>query len=144
MAAFGEIRDRIKAVAEQADGVTVVTKPGESPPVVAAGRAALVIQEPSASFAEGTSAIGLDQWDVPLLLLVPCGDYSLVPDALDPYLGSAGPQSIRQAFMDAPQLGLTDGTSAYLDRMDGYGPRASADGTQLAGVVLHLVVRTSG
>ena len=120
---------------------------------------ALVVQEPTALFAEGDSSRGLDQWDVPLLLLAPFGDYSLVPDALEPYLTSAGPRSIRAQFVaeieDAegvsraaasaePMLGLIDGTRAYLDRMDGFGPRQSSDGTQLAGVVLHLVVRTSG
>lgn len=144
MATFSEIRDRIKVVGERAESVTVVTKPGESPPNVATGKAALVIQEPTASFAEGESRRGLDQWDVPLLLLAPFGDYSLVPDALEPYLTRTGAQSIRQAFAGEPGLGLIDGTRAYLDRMDNFGPRQSSDGTQLAGVVLHLVVRTSG
>ena len=144
MATFSEIRDRVKVVGERAEGVTVVTKPGESAPNVAAGRAALVIQEPTALFAEGDSSRGLDQWDVPLLLLAPFGDYSLVPDALEPYLTSAGPRSIRAQFAAEQDLGLIDGTRAYLDRMDGFGPRQSSDGTQLAGVVLHLVVRTSG
>ena len=41
MATFSEIRDRVKVVGERAEGVTVVTKPGESAPNVAAGRAAL-------------------------------------------------------------------------------------------------------
>jgi len=144
VATFSEIRDRIKVVGEQAEGVTVVTKPGESPPNIATGRAALVIQEPEALFAEGDSSRGLDQWDVPLLLLAPFGDYSLVPDALEPYMARTGPRSIRAAFAAEPGLGLIDGTRAYLDRMDGFGPRQSSDGTQLAGVVLHLVVRTSG
>jgi len=144
MATFSEIRDRIKVVGERAEGVTVVTHPGESPPVIATGRAALVVQEPEVTFAEGESRRGLDQWDVPLLLLVPFGDYALVPDALEPYLARAGVKSIRQAFADDQSLGLLDGTRAYLDRADQYGPRASTDGTQLAGVVLHLVVRTSG
>ena len=47
MATFSEIRDRVKVVGERAEGVTVVTKPGESAPNVAAGRAALdrAIQE---------------------------------------------------------------------------------------------------
>ena len=84
MATFSEIRDRVKVVGERAEGVTVVTKPGESAPNVAAGRAALVIQEPTALFAEGDSSRGLDQWDVPLLLLAPFGDSSLVPDASSP------------------------------------------------------------
>ena len=144
MAAFSEIRDRIKVVAERAEGVSVVTRPGESPPPVATGKAALVIQEPTAQFAEGGSSRGLDQWDVPLLLLAPFGDYSLVPDALEPYLTGKGARSIRAQFVAEQGLGLLDGTRAYLDRMDGFGPRQSGDGTQLAGVVLHLVVRTSG
>jgi hypothetical protein len=144
MATFSQIRDQIKAVGETAEGVKVVTAPGESPPSIPAGEAALVIQEPTATFAEGTSVSGLDQWDVPLLLLAPCGDYSLAPDALDPYLARDGAMSIRAAFADAPQLGLADGTSAFLDRMDDYGVRSSSDGARLAGVVLHLVVRTSG
>lgn len=144
MATFGEIRDRIKIVGERAEGVTVVTKPGESPPPLATGNAALVIQEPEALFAEGDSSRGLDQWDVPLLLLAPFGDYSLMPDALDPYLTRTGPKSIRAAFADDPGLGVLDGTRAYLDRMDNYAPRQAADGTQLAGALLHLVVRTSG
>jgi hypothetical protein len=141
VATFSEVRDRIKVVGEQVEGLTVVTKPGETAP---SALPALVIQEPTATFAEGDSRRGLDQWDVPLLLLVPCGDYSLVPDALDPYLARSGARSIRQAFADNEQLGLVDGTRAYLDRMDEYGPRGSSDGTRLAGVVLHLVVRTSG
>lgn len=144
MATFSEIRDRIKVVGEHADGVTVVTKPGESPPNVATGEAALVIREPTAQFAEGDSVRGLDQWDVPLLLLAPFGDYSLVPDALEPFMARTGAKSIRKAFADEPGLGLLDGTRAYLDRMDDFGPRQSSDGTQLAGAVLHLVVRTSG
>lgn len=144
MATFSEIRDRLKVVGERVEGVAVVINPGESPPNVATGRAALVIQEPTALFAEGESRRGLDQWDVPLLLLAPFGDYSLVPDALEPYLARSGPKSIRAAFIAEQNLGLLDGTRAYLDRMDGFGPRQSSDGTQLAGVVLHLVVRTSG
>jgi len=144
MATFSEIRDRIKVVAERAEGVTVVTRPGESPPAVATGRAALVIQEPEATFAEGDSSRGLDQWDVPLLLLAPFGDYGLVPDALEPFMARTGARSVRRVFAEEPGLGLLDGTRAYLDRMDEFGPRQSSDGTQLAGAVLHLVVRTSG
>lgn len=144
VATFSEIRDRIKAVGERAEGVTVVMAPAESPPAVAAGKAALVVQEPTATFGEGQTRKGLDQWDVPLLLLVPFGDYTLVPDALEPYMTRTGARSVRRVFADEPGLGLLDGTSAYLDRMDEFGPRQSSDGTQLAGAVLHLVVRTSG
>jgi hypothetical protein len=144
VATFSEIRDRIRVVGERAEGVTVIVNPAETPPAIATGHAALVIQEPTASFAEGESRRGLDQWDVPLLLLASFGDYSLVPDALEPYLTRTGPTSIRQAFAGDQSLGLLDGTRAYLDRADEYGPRASSDGTRLAGVVLHLVVRTSG
>jgi hypothetical protein len=71
------------------------------------------------------------------------GDYTLASEVLDAYLARSGPESIRQVFASAPSLGLIDGTSAYLDRMDGYGPRAAGE-QRMAGVVLHLIVRTSG
>lgn len=142
MATFSEIRSRIEAVAGTVEGLTVVTRPGESAP---AALPALVIQEPTVLLAEGDSSRGLDNWDVPLLLLVSMGDYSLAADALDAYLVRRGAKSIRQAFADDPGLGLLDGTRAYLDRMDDYGPRQSGGGDiRMAGAVLHLIVRTSG
>lgn len=142
MATFSEIRNRIEAVAGAVEGLTVVPKPAESAP---SALPALVVQEPTALFAEGESSRGLDSWDVPLLLLVPMGDYTLAADALDAYMPTQGPKSIRQAFKDNASLGLLDGTNARLDRMDDYGPRASGGGdVRMAGAVLHLIVRTSG
>jgi len=140
MATFGEIRDRLVVVLSGVEGVTVVEHPAESPP---SALPAVIIQEPTVTFAEGDSRRGLDTWDVPLLLLVPMGDYQLASQALDSYLTRSGPKSIRQAIADSPGLGLLDGTRAYLDRMEDYGPRVSGD-MRMAGAVLHLVVRTSG
>lgn len=141
MATVTEIRERIAATLADVDGLTVVTRAPESPPSVLP---ALVIGEPTVEFAEGDSARGLDLWDFPLVLLVGMGDYTLASEALDAYLARTGPKSIREPIADAPMLGLMDGTRAYLDRLEDYGPRDSIDGQRTAGAVLHLIVRTAG
>lgn len=141
MATVTEIRERVAAILAEVEGLTVLTRAPESPPSVLP---CLVIGEPNAEFAEGEARRGLDSWDFPLLLLVGMGDYQLASEALDAYLARSGPKSIRQPFADVPMLGLVDGTRAYLDRLEDYGPRESIDGQRTAGAVLHLVVRTSG
>lgn len=141
MATVTQIREQIRAALADIEGLTVITRAPESPPSVLP---ALVIGEPTADLAEGDARLGLDTWDFPLLLLVAMGDYRLASEALDAYLTRTGPTSIRQRFADAPHLGLEDGTSAYLTRVEDYGPRDSIDGQRTAGAVLRLTVRTSG
>lgn len=142
MATWSEVRARLAVVLARVEGANgdplkVVTHPAESPPSVLP---AVVLGEPSAELAEGESRRGLDRWEAPLLVLVPSADYTIGAALLDEYLARSGPKSIRQALADDAGLGLQDGTRAFLDRVNEYGPREPG----MAGAVLTLVVRTAG
>jgi len=61
--------------------------------------------------------------------------------------GGAWPEckSIVDAFRRNPQMGLDVRTTAWVDRLESYGPRAQAgEYTRLIGAVLRLIVRTTG
>jgi hypothetical protein len=141
MATLTQVRERIAATLADVEGLSVVPYPPESPPSVLP---ALVVGDASGQLAEGDARRGLDIWDFTLVLLVQMGDYALAAEALDEYLVRSGPKSIRQWIEEDPRLGLTDGTTAYLDRVENVGPRESSDGVRLMGADLHLTVRTSG
>lgn len=141
MATLTQVRERIVATLADVEDLSVLPYPPESPPSVLP---ALVVGDASGELAEGDARRGLDIWEFTLVLLVATGDYALAAAALDEYLVRQGEKSIRQRFEDVPQLGLSDGTSAFLDRVENVGPRESIDGQRLMGADLRLRVRTSG
>jgi myosin-crossreactive antigen len=65
-------------------------------------------------------------------------------DSLDAFVTGAGPQSIRQAIFLHRDLGLTDGTEAYVKGMSRYGGSFPAASIDHIGAALRLVVTTPG
>jgi hypothetical protein len=140
MATPAQIRDGIKAVLADIDGLTVITHPPESAP---AALPAVVVSLAQASFASPMVQRGQDVWEVDALVLVSGADYQLGQAALDEFLVAAGAKSIRAAITAGRHLGLGATTTAWVDRMDDYGPR-TGEQAQLVGATLRLIVRTSG
>lgn len=139
MATPSQVRERLVDLLSPT-GLTVVAYPPESTPSVLP---ALVIGEGTAALAEGDASLGIDTWEIPLLVLVSSGDYPSALRSLDEFLVLAGSQSVRQIIAGNPQLGFDDGTSGYFSRIEEHGPRESADGQRTAGAVLILIVRTN-
>ena len=142
MASPLEIREGIASVLRGVPGLTVVTV---QPETVPATLPAVIVTPAFASFSEIQAGRGQDVWEWDLLVLTSGADSGVGQSELDEMLTADGPRSIRAAIRATPDLRLGPRTTAWVDRLEDYGPRSSGgEYTRLMGATLRLIVRTSG
>ncbi len=103
---------------------------------------AVVVIPDKADFS-GAFNRGLDEWTFNVYVLVNRTDADTNQDQLDSFITGAGPDSIRQALYNTPNLGLLN-TDAFPRGVDGYGGEFKTARIQHTGAILKVVVRTDG
>jgi hypothetical protein len=97
----------------------------------------------SADFQESFNR-GHDTWYFDLYILTSLASTSYGQEQLDELLTGAGPNSIREAIFNHPDLGLTDGTDAFAYRIKEYGGKFEFARIEHQGAVLQIRVITDG
>jgi len=141
MASLGQIRAGIRQVLEGIDGLQVYDTVADVVQVPA------VVVAPIQADFEVAMGRGTDKWILRLFVLVGRGDQRLAQQALDEYVTGAGPRSIRQRIYERDDLGLGDGTTAFVTGMPRDVPYGGAfEGAQVPhiGACLLLEVHTPG
>lgn len=142
MASPAEIREGIASVLSTIPDLTVITVQPETPP---ATLPAAIVTPAFATFGSRPAGRGQNVWEWDILILTSGADSGVGQAVLDEFLVDSGPKSIVDAFRRNPRMGLDVRTTAWVDRLESYGPRAQAgEYTRLMGAVLRLIVRTTG
>lgn len=100
---------------------------------------ALVVRPSDADFAVAMNR-GTETWELDLIVLVSRADDETSQDDLDEFVSKEGPNSIRQAIFNAPDLGLGD-VDAFVKGMRGYGGEYQVARVPHVGAVLKVVVQ---
>jgi hypothetical protein len=141
MATLGEIKDgldrtveqRIPAIKGYADITDVVQVP------------AMVVM-PARDTADFTGAMGMGlvTWRFDLYILVARGEVTTAQNKLDQFISPSGDLSIPQAIYNHGDLGLDDGTDAFVEGVREYGGKFQTARIDHVGAILRVVVRTPG
>lgn len=139
---LAEIRDAIKATITVA--VPELTGYDTVPDQV--NLPCFIIVPVSAAYAFAKPAPD-DEWTFDLHVLVSRGDTGLGQDALDAFVSSGGPKSLREVILRYPNLGIDTreaNVRARLLSMSNYGGQFEAAGVDHIGATLRLVVNARG
>jgi alkyl sulfatase BDS1-like metallo-beta-lactamase superfamily hydrolase len=101
---------------------------------------------PARDTADFTGAMGrgLVTWRFDLYILVARGEVTVAQNKLDLYINPSGPQSIPEILFLNADLGLSDGTDAFVEGVREYGGKFTTARIDHVGAILRVVVRTPG
>lgn len=102
-----------------------------------------VIVKPHTAKFLGAMARADDLWRFDVYVVVSRTDTESAQENLDEYLASTGPNSIRQAIFETPDLGLGD-CQADVVGLTEYGGEYRAARTDYMGAILRVEVHTDG
>jgi hypothetical protein len=139
---LGELRDAVAATISTA--VPALTVYPKVPDRV---NLPCVIVMPTTATFGFTKAVPDDTWLFDLHVLTSRGDTELGQDALDAYISSGGPTSLREVIQRFTNLGIEGADASVRSRIAGvgnYGGQFEAAGISHVGATLQLVVTICG
>jgi hypothetical protein len=83
-------------------------------------------------------------WRFDLYVLVARGEVTVAQNKLDLYINPSGDQSIPEVLFRNADLGLSDGTDAFVEGVREYGGKFTTARIDHVGAILRVVVRTPG
>lgn len=104
---------------------------------------AVLIEPTNADYTEALSR-GTDCWWFNVYILCSRNDATIGQTQLDGLVSGSGPDSIRAAVYNKPDLGLTNDVDAMVMKMLGYGGTFQDASIQLVGAILKVRVYTDG
>lgn len=140
MASVTAIRQALRDTIQNAIGTSIQgydTVPG------IANLPAFVVEPAKTDFAVAMGR-GTDDWTFNVYVFASRADEALGQNTLDPFISGAGPKSIRQVIFNNSSLGLTDGTTAFVRGMKGYGGSSKEAFMPMVGAILVVCVYTNG
>jgi len=141
MATLGEIKDGLDHTVERR--IPSIKGYGDITDVVQVPAMVVMPARDTADFT-GAMGRGMVTWRFDLYVLVARGEVTSAQNKLDQYISPSGDMSIPQALYLNPDLGLSDGTDAFVEGVREYGGKFQTARIDHVGAILRVVVRTPG
>lgn len=141
MATLGVIKDALDRTVE--NRLPEIKGYGDISDVVQAPAMVVMPARDTADFT-GAMGRGLVTWRFDLYILVARGEVTVAQNKLDLYISPSGEKSIPEVLFHNADLGLTDGTDAFVEGVREYGGKFTTARIEHVGAILRVIVRSPG